>query len=108
MNKKVLIFFLMIYITTVLPLAQGADFVIKDYKFTWNVSEVGNIRIQLEKEIARILVVLSGVGGKLGRISLYPTRAEALGEILAGAGAYHEKFTKREDANPFENVPFDW
>ncbi|MBW1801746.1 MAG: hypothetical protein JRJ85_13570 [Deltaproteobacteria bacterium] len=106
MNKKVLMLFLMINIATVLSFAHGADFVIKDYKFTWNVAKAGHIRVQLEKEIARILVVQSGVGGKLGRISLYPTRAKALGEILAGAGAYHEKFTKREDSNPFENVPF--
>ena len=105
MNKKVLMFFLMINLAIVLPFAHGEDFVIEGYKFTWNVAKAGNIRVQLEKEIARILVILSGVGGRLGRISLHPNRAKALGEILADAGAYHEKFTKLEDGNPIENVP---
>lgn len=84
-------------LATFIPLANAEEFVIKDYTFTWRVAKVGFVKMAIQKDQVGLRVVLSSMGGPLATLSMSPSRAKAIGEVLAKTGDYYNNQKKSKD-----------
>lgn len=84
-------------LTTFIPLSNAEEFVIKDYSFTWRVAKAGFTKMAIQKDQVGLRVVLSSMGGPLATLYMSPSRAKAIGGVLAKAGDYYNRQKKSED-----------
>ena len=77
--------------------AGAKDFVIKDYGFTWEVAKTGDVGMQIQKKPGSISVILSSLGGKIATLSMTPSEAKAIGEVLEKTEEYYNKQKKSDD-----------
>ena len=77
--------------------AGAKDFVIKDYGFTWVVARTGDVSMQIQKKPGNISVILSSLGGKIATLSMTPSEAKAIGQVLEKTEEYYDKQKKSDD-----------
>lgn len=106
MFKKTLFFLLLslLGLSMSLPLSNAKDFDIKEYIFIWQVVKKGNVDLKIRKDQDGLVVVLSSPGWKVATVSLKPSQAKAIGEVLAKTEDYYNKFKNSDDVEHFETV----
>ena len=77
--------------------AVAKDYVIKDYVFTWDAAKAGEVNMQIQNKPGSLLVILSSPGGKLATLSVSPSEAKEIGEVLGKAEEYYNKQKKSDD-----------
>ena len=82
-----------------LSFANAQEYTIGDYDFTWRVAKVGDVKMEIQKKPGSLLVILASPGGRLGRLSLTPSQAKAVGEVLKKTGEYYDKQMKNKEPN---------
>ncbi|MBU0733367.1 MAG: hypothetical protein ABIE47_15430 [Pseudomonadota bacterium] len=105
MSKKAMVIVCMLCSGLFLPLAAAEDFVIKDYVFTWYVAEVEEAKIEIHKSPKGVAVILKSLGGPLASLSIPPSQATAIGEVLKKTEEYYNEQKKSEDLKSSKAVP---
>ena len=100
------VFFIMIALcfALIFPEHSAGDYVIKEYEFIWHVATVGGVNIKIQKNPARLGVLLSSRGGKIGTLFLEPIQAVNIGKVLVKAQQYHQQLVDsyRKQVKGFE------
>jgi len=97
MRKKVFLLILLATLTALPSLIHAESFAITNYTFSWTVAEAGHVTLKILKEPSRSVVSLSSLGGRIAKIYLTGTQAEAVGKILAKAEDYYSKYKAKWD-----------
>ena len=105
MRKKMFLILSVICLSGFVSLSNAADFVIKDYTFTWRVAETGHVKMAIQKQRGGIDVILRSMGGRLATLFLLPSQAKAIGEVLTKAEYYYSKHKKSKDLESKDTVP---
>jgi len=77
----------------------AADLKIKDYVFTWIVYKAPDLEMDIEKRPQDVMAVLAGPGGGLGRLTVTPKEAKAIGEILKKTQKYYDDQVSKSEMN---------
>jgi hypothetical protein len=94
MNKKTFLIVNMLCLALFLSFANAQEYTIRDYDFTWRVAKVGDVRMDLQKNPKGVSIVLRGPGAGLGRLSMTPSQAKAVGAVLETTEEYYNKQKK--------------
>lgn len=90
--------------------AYADDFVIDEYKFTWQVESFGDADLSIEKSTDALKVIVSVEGG-LGRSHLFltPKEATSIGETLKLTEKYYkqQKGTKEDVSKTEKSGDYD-
>ena len=105
MTKKVIMVACMLCLGAFLPLADAKDFVIKDYIFTWYVADEGNAKMEIQKSPEGLAVILKSPVGPLTTLSIPPSQAKMIGEVLKKTEDYYNEQKKSEDLKSSKTIP---
>ena len=105
MTKKVIMVACMLCLGAFLPLAHAADFIIKDYLFTWYVADAGDATIEIQKSPKGLAAILKSIGGPLATLSIPPSQARMIGEALKKTEDYYKEQKKSDDFKSSKIVP---
>ncbi|MBW1697792.1 MAG: hypothetical protein JRH18_10570 [Deltaproteobacteria bacterium] len=89
--NKVFIITMALCFALIFPEHSAGEYVIKEYEFIWHVATVGGVNIKIQKNPARLGVLLSGRGGKIATLFLEPIQAVSIGKVLVKAQHYHQQ-----------------
>ena len=65
---------------------------------------MGNVSLKIQKDQDDLVVLLSSPGWKVATISLKPSQAKAISEVLAKTDDYYNKFKNSDDVEHYETV----
>ncbi len=94
MNNKVFLIVNMLCLALFFSFANAQEYTISDNDFTWRVAKVGDASIALQKNPSGVLIILRGPGAGLGRLSMTPSQAKAVGAVLKTTEEYYSKQKK--------------
>ena len=97
MYKKVFLVACVFCLAGLSSLAGAKDYAIKDYVVTWQAEKVGDVSMQIQKRPGSLLVILSSPGGKIATLSMTPSEAKEIGEVLGKTEEYYNKQKKSDD-----------
>jgi len=105
MFKKVSLIVSVLCLAVFLSFANAQEYTIGDYSFTWHAAKAGEVRMDIQKDPGGVSVVLSSPGGKIARLTMAPSQAMAVGDVLGKIDEYYNKqkkgpVTKVEDMVP--------
>jgi len=104
MTKKMIMIACMLCLGTFLPLAHAEDFVIKDYIFTWYVVNEGTAKMEIQKSPEGLSVILKTLG-PLTTLSIPPSQAKMIGEVLKKTEDYYNEQKKSDDLKSSKTIP---
>ena len=104
MTKKMMVIACMLCLGAFLPLANAADFAIKDYIFTWYVVNEGIAKMEIQKSPEGLSVILKTLG-PLTTLSIPPSQAKMIGEVLKKTQDYYIEQKKSDDLKSSETIP---
>ena len=104
MTKKMIVIACMLCLGAFLPLANAADFAIKDYIFTWYVANEGTSKIEIQKSPEGLSVILRSLGGPLTTLSIPPSQAKMIGEVLKKTEDYYREQEKSDDMKSSKTI----
>ena len=87
-----------------LPSADAGDFVIKDYLFTWHITKAGEVTMDIQKSPEGLAVILRSLGGPLATLSIPPSQAKGIGDILKKTDNYYNEQKKSDDMKSSKTV----
>jgi hypothetical protein len=94
MYKKIFLVLIVVGLAISFGTANAQDYTISDYDFTWRVAKAGDVRVAVQKNPSGILIILRGPGAGLGRVSMTPSQAKAVGAVLKTTEEYYNKQKK--------------
>ncbi|MBW1867877.1 MAG: hypothetical protein JRF52_05040 [Deltaproteobacteria bacterium] len=103
MTKKMIVIACMLCLGAFLPLAHAEDFVIKDYIFTWYVVNEGTAKMEIQKSPEGLSVILKTIG-PLTTLSIPPSQAKMIGEVLKKTEAYYREQEKSDDLKSSKTI----
>ena len=104
MKKKVFLIVNMLCLSLFFSFANAQDYTIGDYDFTWRAAKVGDVKMDVQKSLKGVSIVLSSPGGGLARLNMTPLQAVAVGQALEKTGGYYDEQMKKQDPNMEEMV----
>ena len=105
MTKKMIVIACMLCLGAFLPLADAKDFAIKDYIFTWYVANEGDSKMEIQKSPEGLAVILKSMGGPLATMSVPPSQAKMIGEVLKKTEDYYREQEKSDDLKSSKTIP---
>ncbi len=103
MTKKMIVIACMLCLGAFLPLAHAEDFVIKDYIFTWYVVNEGTAKMEIQKSPEGLSVILKTIG-PLTTLSIPPSQAKMIGEVLKKKEDYYREQEKSDDLKSSKTI----
>ncbi len=94
MYKKIFLVLSVVGLSIFFGTANAQEYTINDYDFTWRVVKVGDVSMAVQKNPSGVLIILRGPGGGLGRLSMTPFQAKAVGAVLKTTEEYYNKQKK--------------
>jgi hypothetical protein len=94
MYKKIFLVLSVVGLAISFGTANALEYTISDYDFTWHVAKAGDVRVAVQKNPSGILIILRGPGAGLGRVSMTPSQAKAVGAVLKTTEEYYNKQKK--------------
>ena len=104
MNRKMIVIACMLCLGAFLPSAHAEDFVIKDYIFTWYVVNEGTAKMEIQKSPEGLSVILKTLG-PLTTLSIPPSQAKMIGEVLKKTEDYYNEQKKSDDLRSSKTIP---
>jgi hypothetical protein len=104
MNRKMIVIACMLCLGTFLPTAHAEDFVIKDYIFTWYVVNEGTAKMEIQKSPEGVAVILKTLG-PLTTLSIPPSQAKMIGEVLIKTEDYYKEQKNSDDLKSSKTIP---
>jgi len=71
------------------PPAGAEEFKLQSYQFVGDLADEGRVKIRIEKDPGGLTIVVSSTGGALASVAIHPSKAEAVGRVLAQAEDYY-------------------
>lgn len=99
MKKKVFVIVNMLCLVLFFSFANAQEYTIGDYDFTWRAAKVGDVKMDVQKSLKGVSIVLSSPGGGLARLTMTPLQAKAVGDVLKNTGMYYDEQMKKQDPN---------
>lgn len=104
MSKRMMMIYCL-FCVGLLPLSANAEnFVIKDYLFTWHIIEAGDVTMDIQKSPQGLAVILRSLGGPLATLTVRPSQAKEIGEILKKTDDYYKEQKKSDDLKSSRTV----
>ena len=103
MIKKLIVIACMLCLGSFLPLADAKDLVIKDYIFTWYVVDEGTAKMEIQKSPEGLKVILKTLG-PLSTLSIPPSQAKMIGEVLKKTEDYYREQKKSDDMKSSKTI----
>lgn len=102
MYKKVSLIVSVLCLSMFFSFANAQEYTIGEYVFTWYAAKAGEVKMDIQKDPSGVSVVLSSPGGRLARLTMTPSEAMAVGDVLGKIDGYYNKqkkgpVTKTED-----------
>jgi len=107
MYKRIAIVICVLFLAGTLPLSHAGSYVIKGYTFTWHVISIGSAKMEIQKTPKGLQVILGSLGGVLATLSLAPSQAKAIGEVLKKTEDYYEEQSKSDDRKSDDTIEAD-
>ncbi len=99
MYKKVFLIVTLIYVATFYTIGNAQEYTIGNYVFTWHAAKAGDVRMVIQKNPKGVSIVLSSPGGRLARLTMSPSQAKVVGDVLKDTGEYYDKQMKDKEPN---------
>jgi len=99
MYKKIFVIVTMLCVAPFFTIANAQEYTIGDYDFTWRVAKAGDVRMVIQKNPKGVSIVLSSPGGRLARLTMTPSQAKVVGDVLKTTGEYYDKQMKDKMPN---------
>lgn len=99
MYKKIFVIVTMLFVAPFFTIANAQEYTIGDYDFTWRVAKVGDVRMVIKKNPKEVSIILSSPGGRLARLTMTPSQAKVVGDVLKTTGEYYDKQMKDKEPN---------
>jgi len=80
-------------------LANAQEYTISDYDFSWHVAKAGDIALDVRKDLTGVSIVLAAPGGGLARLSMTPSQAVAVADVLKKTQTFYDDQMKKQDPN---------
>ncbi len=94
MKKKAFLIVNILCLALFFSFANAQEYTISDYDFTWRVTKAGDSSIAVQKNSSGVFIILRGSGAGLGRLSMTPSQAKAVGAVLKTTEEYYSKQKK--------------
>ncbi len=104
MKKKVFVIVNMLCLSLFFSFASAQEYTIGDYDFTWRAAKVGDVKMDVQKSLKGVSIVLSSPGGGLARLTMTPLQAVAVGQTLEKTRGFYDEQMKKQDPNMEEMV----
>ncbi len=102
--KKGMVFagllFFAIFATTV----QAEEYGITSYTFTWHVIKYGGTTMEIQKTPEALVVIFGQPSIPLCALTISPTQANAIGQLLKKTEEYYETQKKSDDVSSSDNL----
>jgi hypothetical protein len=95
----------MVFLMT--PVSDAKDYSIEEYRFVWEAAKVGGITMRIEKSQDGLGVILGSTGGSLATVEFTSSQATAVGDVLAKAEEYYNKYKESKNRENFDTIPVD-
>jgi len=104
MNKAILITANLFCMLLILNFANASAYTIEDYDFVWRVAKIGDVRLDVQKNPEGVFMSLGGPGGRLARLNIPASQAEAVAKVLDETGVHYDDQMTRQHPNMSETV----
>jgi len=105
MSKKAFLIVTVLCVATFFTMANAKEYIVKDYVFTWYVTKLADVTVEIQKTPRGVSVILASPGGKLGRLFIPPSQTKAIGEVLSKTEEYHIQQKNSEEMEARDVVP---
>jgi len=99
MYKKVSLIVSVLCLAVFLSFANAQEYTIGDYDFIWRVAKAGDVRMVIQKNPKGVSILLSSPGGGFARLTMTPSQAKVVGDVLKTTGEYYDKQMKDKEPN---------
>ena len=94
MYKKIFLIVSVLCLTVFLSFANAQEYTIGDYVFTWHAAKAGEVKMDIQKNPGGVSVVLRSPGGRIARLTMTPSQAMEVGDVLGKIDEYYNKQKK--------------
>ncbi len=104
MYKRIFLVVTVLCLVPFFTVANAQEYNIANYVFTWHVAKAGDVSMEIQKRPAGVSVTLASPGAMLARLTMTPSEAKAVGEVLKNTGEYYDRQMKKKEPNVQEMV----